>query len=72
MKNMSDWILTKIFSYLTTNEGMTQESCEYTKTGMKLVMRDSMGYRYEIHVSPLSRINTEDSSNDHALVLNKA
>lgn len=56
--SLNTWILTKIIAYLTTREGYQIEfdPSDYTERGFKTIVRDSLGYRYEVRVKLLSRI----------------
>jgi hypothetical protein len=60
MKNpitsFNGWVLSKITAYLSSNEGFIVEESEYTHTGIKSIVRDAFGYRYEVHVKTLSRL----------------
>lgn len=60
MKNpvtiLNNWLLSKITAYLATKQGCVIEDQEYTYSGIKAIVRDSFGYRYEIHVKTLSRL----------------
>ncbi len=49
------WLLTKILGFLSAKEGCTTEESVYTASGIKAVVRDVFGYRYEIHIKTLSR-----------------
>ena len=62
MKSFNDWLLSKITGYLNSKEGFITEEVEHTATGMKSIVRDAFGYRYEVHVKTLSRLqaNNED------------
>lgn len=53
---LNTWILTKITSYLSTREGFIVEESEPTVSGMKSIVRDSLGYRYEVNVKIISRL----------------
>lgn len=54
--SFNGWLIGKITVYLASKQGfITEESC-YTATGIKSTVRDAFGYRYEIHVKTLNRI----------------
>ncbi len=56
------WMLNKIIQYLSSREGCRLEEMHYTEVGVKSVIRDAFGHRYELHVKSLSRLdnNSED------------
>lgn len=60
----NSWVLTKILNYLATSEGCCTENLEYTTEGMKSIIRDSFGYRYEINIRTLSRIDDASRNTD--------
>jgi len=53
---LNSWVLTKIVSYLSTREGFIVEESEPTAVGMKSIVRDSLGHRYEVNVKVISRL----------------
>lgn len=53
---LNTWVLTKITSYLSTREGFIVEESEPTANGMKSIVRDSLGHRYEVSVKIISRL----------------
>lgn len=53
----NSWILGKLTAYLASKEGCLVEAAEYTKDGMKTVVRDAFGYRYELNIKTLSRVD---------------
>ncbi len=53
---LNSWVLTKIISYLATREGFMIEESEHTNSGMKSIVRDSLGHRYEVQVKLISRL----------------
>ncbi len=55
----NNWLISKIVAYLVTKEGCNSEEPEYTKDGVKAVVRDSFGYRYELHGKTLRRIDSD-------------
>jgi hypothetical protein len=67
------WVLTKITSYLSTSEGFIVEESTYTASGIKSVIRDTFGYRYEVHVKTLSRLTDYlQDSNETQVVTKKS
>lgn len=58
------WILGKIISYLSNKEGCETETAVYTMDGMKAIVKDAFGYRYEIHVKTLSRVTNDPGDFD--------
>lgn len=50
------WLIEKISGYLKSREGCTIEATEYTEDGARSIVRDSLGYRYEVNVKTLGRI----------------
>ena len=63
---MNDWLLIKILSNLVAHDGFIIEKSDYTIEGMKAVVKDAFGYRYEINVSTLGRTHDDkrDSNDD--------
>lgn len=56
MNNFTEFIMSKLLKFLTIKEGFT---LEYQETADKLVIRDSMGFRYEVHVKLIGRIQND-------------
>jgi len=50
------WIMEKITRLLKNHEGMETCESEYTLDGIKTIVTDSFGYRYEIQVKALGRL----------------
>ena len=50
------WILSKILNFLKNREGMDYSNTEYTLDGIKTTVTDAFGYRYEIHVKIIGRL----------------
>lgn len=63
------WIVDKILSYLASKEGCVIEDSIYTQKGMKAVVMDTFGFRYEIEIKTLSRLNDE-KQDSNALCIN--
>jgi hypothetical protein len=58
--SFTDWVLAKIAGYLKAKEG-----CTVTETDeSKIIVQDVFGFRYEVSVKLLSRIQ------DEAMVIN--
>lgn len=57
MTTFNGWLINKIIAHLTNSEGCTVETSEYTLDGIKAILRDAFGFRYEVHVKTLSRID---------------
>lgn len=53
------WIINKIMSYLSSKQGCTSQTPEYTDEGIKTIVRDAFGYVYEIRIKTIGR-NTSD------------
>lgn len=66
------WLLSKIIAYLTNKEGCIIEESEYTYTGIKAIVRDVFGYRYEIHVKTLSRLTDHLQDSDETSIIKKS
>lgn len=60
----NNWILNKIATYLTTKEGCEANGPEYTSEGARVVVQDAFGYRYEISVKTISRIDSDSDGLD--------
>lgn len=56
MKTFNDWLLSKIINYLTTKEGCSLETSLSTNGTIKTIVTDTFGFRYEIQVKQLSRL----------------
>lgn len=52
-------LLFKIGAFLRSREGFIVEEQEYTDTGARTTVQDSMGFRYEVTVKTLGRIQME-------------
>jgi hypothetical protein len=61
MKNpvtsFNGWIMTKVVAYLSSKEGCVTEHASYSADGMRAIVRDTFGFRYEINIQTLSRVN---------------
>ena len=58
---MNNWILTKLLAYLTAKEGFTiSEEPEDVINGKKATIQDVFGYRYEVQVKVLGRIQNDN------------
>jgi len=53
------WIMDKITRLLKNHEGMENYATEYTLDGIKTIVTDSFGYRYEIQVKTLGRLGAD-------------
>lgn len=62
LQTFNAWMLNKIIGYLSNKEGCKLEEMHYTSVGVKSIVRDVFGQRYEIHIKTLSRLdnNSED------------
>lgn len=60
VKSFNGWVMSKIMSYLSAKEGMQTEIAHYTGDGMRCIIQDSMGFRYEIIVKTIGRIHQPD------------
>lgn len=58
------WLLNKISSYLSSKEGFTIETSSYMQDGIRTIVQDSFGFRYELQVKTLGRIQNHSNSND--------
>lgn len=56
---MNLWIANKLGSYMSAKEGCQIETVSYTHTGAQVIITDAFGYRYEIHVETLGRVQTD-------------
>ena len=61
--SFNGWILSKITNFLSAKEGCEIETSNYTPDGIRAVFKDAFGYRYEISLKTLSRVQT-DPAND--------
>ena len=59
-----NWIAGKIMGYLVLKEGMAAEIEENTHNGTRMVLVDSMGYRYELFIKMVGRNYIEPDEND--------
>ena len=56
-KTATNWILTKVSDYLEVHEGCTVLEVGSQVESAKIVLHDSFGFKYEIEVKLLGRIN---------------
>jgi hypothetical protein len=68
----NNWLLSKITVYLSNKEGCIVEEQEYTFSGIKAIVRDAFGYRYEIHVKTLSRLTDHLQDSDETSIIKKS
>lgn len=62
----NQWLVSKLVSYLVGKEGFSTETQNFTDEGMKAIVVDTFGFRYEINVKTLSRIN-DDMKDSHGI-----
>lgn len=55
INNMNRWIFDKIKNYLVAKEGCNTYGNEQVTDGVKTIVIDSMGYRYELSIKSLGR-----------------
>ena len=58
MNNMVLWIFAKIMTHLTNHEGCTGLDTTRTSNEIRATVQDSLGFRYEIQVKCVGRIQT--------------
>lgn len=55
--SLNGWIMAKIVQWLTSKEGVEASALEYTADGARVVLQDAFGFRYEVSIKTLSRVN---------------
>lgn len=71
LQTFNAWMLNKIISYLSTKEGCKLEETHYTEVGVKSIVRDAFGQRYELHIKSLSRLNNNAEDFDDNYYIEK-
>jgi len=64
--SFNGWVISKMVAYLTGKEGFSMETFNYTWAGAQVVVKDAFGFRYEINIKTLSRVN--NAPNDTELM----
>lgn len=59
MNKMSNWLLAKMINYLQHHEGCRVLGNIKESGGCSVLMKDSLGYRYEVTIKCLSRDVTD-------------
>jgi len=54
-------LIAKIIGYLTSREGCSNSNTEYTSDGVRTVIQDAMGFRYEVQVKTIGRTVASDN-----------
>jgi len=53
---MNGWVMGKVISFLKEKEGFHVERVEYTAQGIRGIIRDTFGFRYEINMETIGRL----------------
>lgn len=63
MRPLNNWILDKIATYLASKQGCEVEGVN-TKDNdnTSIVLKDAFGFRYEVKVTALSRVDNDDGN----------
>ena len=60
MNQLTSWIFAKILTHLTNHEGITELETIRTSDQLRSTIQDALGFRYEVQIKCLGRIQTSD------------
>lgn len=61
MNDLVNWLFSKVMIHLTLHEGCTGLQTTKTSNEIKSVIQDSLGFRYEVQIKCLGRIQHVES-----------